>query len=50
MGTTNIIGLATDDVPGTLTIGDEIDVSYYTQLDSNPQFGGFNRLKIVREN
>ncbi|MEK4405631.1 DUF3221 domain-containing protein [Sporosarcina sp. FSL K6-6792] len=47
---TSSVWLPMKDVPGTLTVGDKIDVSYYTQLDSNPQFGGFNRIKIVHEN
>lgn len=47
---TSSVWLPMKDVPGTLTVGDEIDVSYYTQLDSNPQFGGFNRIEIVHEN
>ncbi|WP_421101941.1 hypothetical protein ACOKXV_00040 [Sporosarcina psychrophila] len=47
---TSSVWLPMKDVPGTLTVGDEIDVSYYNQLDSNPQFGGFNRIEIVHEN
>lgn len=47
---TSSVWLPMKDVPGTLTVGDEIDVSYYTQLDSNPQFGGFKRIEIVHEN
>lgn len=47
---TSSVWLPMKDVPGTLTVGDKIDVSYYTQLDSNPQFGGFNRIEIVHEN
>ncbi|QTD39467.1 hypothetical protein [Sporosarcina sp. Te-1] len=38
------------EAPKSLTVGDEIEVSYYTQLDSNPQFGGFDEIKIISEN